>query len=161
MFDSLTIYDRGQPAMLCKRIGVMLGMMLVMTTLMLGGTQTAFAAADPPAGDDKNVGLGKVAARLTSTLPAFVNLIIAGCYVAGMALAGAAILKFKAHKDNPTQVPLGTPIALLFIGAALLWLPSIIKSTGQSMFDETDQKAGLGGPELTKGGGWGSTGGGS
>ena len=90
-------------------------------------------------------GLAGLANNISSAFPAFVNLIIAGCYVAGMALAGAAILKFKAHKDNPTQVPLGQPIALLFIGAALLWLPSIIQSTGETVFGNSDQTT-LNGP---------------
>ncbi len=43
-------------------------------------------------------------------------------------------MKFKQHKDNPTQIPIGTPIALIFIGAALLFLPSILSVTGNTMF---------------------------
>jgi intracellular multiplication protein IcmD len=38
-------------------------------------------------------------------------------------------MKFKQHKDNPTQTPIGTPIALVFIAAALLFLPSILGVT--------------------------------
>ena len=34
-----------------------------------------------------------------------------------------AIFKFKQHKDNPTQVPVGTPVAMLAISAALVFLP--------------------------------------
>lgn len=37
-----------------------------------------------------------------------------------------AVYNFKQHKDNPTQLPIGTPIALVAIAAALLFLPSII-----------------------------------
>jgi hypothetical protein len=58
--------------------------------------------------------------------------------VAGMALIAAALVKFKKHKDNPTQVPIGipigTPIALTFIAAALLLLPTILGSDGVPMF---------------------------
>lgn len=133
MYHSLTMCESSQSGALSRRIVSMLGLFLVMAALVLGGMESAYAETPtPPASEGK--GLDAIANNITGALPAFVNLIIAACYVAGMALAGAAILKFKAHKDNPTQVPLGTPIALLFIGAALLWLPSIISSTGETMF---------------------------
>jgi len=62
------------------------------------------------------------------------SLITAGSYVGGFAFAVGAILKFKAHKDNPTQIPIGTPIALVFIAAALLFLPSILSVSGTTTF---------------------------
>lgn len=65
------------------------------------------------------------------------KLINASSYVAGFGFALGAILKFKQHKDNPTQIPIGTPIALVFIAAALLFLPSIISSTGTTIFGST------------------------
>ena len=43
-------------------------------------------------------------------------------------------MKFKQHKDNPTQVPIGTPIALVSVEAALLFLPSILTVAGNTMF---------------------------
>ena len=72
------------------------------------------------------------------------QLIVAMCYVFGVALAGAGILKFKQHKDNPTQVPLGGPIALIFISAALIWLPQIITDTGETAGLSGDGSAGAG-----------------
>jgi len=36
--------------------------------------------------------------------------------------------KFKAHKEQPTQVPISQPIALLFIAAALIFVPSVFKN---------------------------------
>jgi intracellular multiplication protein IcmD len=65
------------------------------------------------------------------------SLITAGSYVAGFAFVLGAILKFKAHKDNPTQIPVGTPIALIFIAAALLFLPTIISVSGATLFGST------------------------
>ena len=62
-------------------------------------------------------------------LSAFTNvtkLITAGSYLAGLGFSIGAIMKFKQHKDNPTQVPIGTPVALMFIGAALLFLPTLL-----------------------------------
>lgn len=45
--------------------------------------------------------------------------------LAALAFSIGAILKFKQHKDNPTEIPVGTPIALLF-------LPSILNMAGST-----------------------------
>jgi intracellular multiplication protein IcmD len=79
-------------------------------------------------------GLGGVAANVTGNLANIAKLITAGAYVAGFGFAVGAIVKFKAHKDNPTQVAIGIPIAYLFVGAALIFAPSVFKSTGQTLF---------------------------
>lgn len=78
--------------------------------------------------------LSGVATNITKTFPAVAKLIVAGAYVAGFGFAVAAILKFKAHKDNPTQVPVGTPIALLFIAVALIFMPSLFEVGGKTIF---------------------------
>ncbi len=57
--------------------------------------------------------------------------------------AGASMLKFKAHKDNPTQIPIGTPIALLFVGSALIFLPHIFTIAGETVFGDTSGAAGI------------------
>lgn len=51
-------------------------------------------------------------------------------YMAGLGFAVGAIVKFEQHKDNPTQVPIGTPIGLVFVAAAMLFLPSILDVAG-------------------------------
>ena len=79
-------------------------------------------------------GIGSVATTVASNLAAVARLITAASYVEGMAFAVGAIVKFKAHKDNPTQIPIGTPIALMFIAGALLFLPSILGVAGATMF---------------------------
>lgn len=85
----------------------------------------AFAAAQS---------IGDVATQITSSFEQLTKLITAGSYLAGIAFSIGAIMKFKQHKDNPTQVPIGTPIALVFIAAALLFLPSVLGVAGQTMF---------------------------
>lgn len=55
-------------------------------------------------------------------------------YIAGIAFAIAGIVKFKAHKDNPTQVALSQPIVYICVGAGLLFLPSIMASAGSTIF---------------------------
>ena len=81
--------------------------------------------------------LGVMASSVTSTFTSVAKLITAGSYIAGLAFAIGAIMKFKQHKDNPTQVPIGTPIGLIFIAAALLFLPTILGVAGATMFGAT------------------------
>jgi hypothetical protein len=52
-----------------------------------------------------------------------------------MGFAVGAIAKFKAHKDNPTQVPLSTPIVLLFVATALIFIPAIYQVSGSGPID--------------------------
>jgi intracellular multiplication protein IcmD len=89
-------------------------------------------------------GVGAVAGRALSNLPNIAKLITAGAYVAGMGFAVAAIAKFKAHKDNPTQVPISMPIVLLFVAAALIFIPSVFKTAGSTLFT-TAQQGGISG----------------
>jgi len=59
-------------------------------------------------------------------------LMTAGSYVAGLGFAILAIAKFQAHKKD--QIPIGTPIALVFIAAGLIFAPSIFKPSGATIF---------------------------
>ena len=78
--------------------------------------------------------IGQIATNVTDTFYGIAQVITAGAYIAGMGFALAAILKFKQHKDNPTQITIGAPIALLFIAAALIFLPTIFGVAGQTIF---------------------------
>lgn len=78
--------------------------------------------------------IGGMASSITKSFTNLAKLITAGSYLAGLGFSIGAIMKFKQHKDNPTQIPIGTPIALVFIAAALLFLPSILGVTGATMF---------------------------
>jgi len=87
--------------------------------------------------------IGSVAYHITKSMSDLAKLITAGSYVAGFGFAVGAILKFKAHKDNPTQIPVGTPIALIFIAAALIFLPTIFGVAGKTMFSGTPTVGGV------------------
>ncbi len=87
-------------------------------------------------------GFGSVAAQVTSNMTNIAKLITAASYVAGMAFAVGAIVKFKAHKDNPTQVTIGQPIALLFVGAALIFIPTVFQVSGSTLFGSSAKVAG-------------------
>jgi intracellular multiplication protein IcmD len=86
--------------------------------------------------------LGDMASSIYGTFTNVTQLITAGSYLAGLAFSIGAIMKFKQHKDNPTQIPIGTPIALVFIAAALLFLPTILDITGVTMFGKKGTVAG-------------------
>jgi intracellular multiplication protein IcmD len=78
--------------------------------------------------------IGDVASQVTQSFTQLAKLITAASYLAGLGFSIGAMMKFKQHKDNPTQIPVGTPVAMLFIAAALLFLPSILKVTSMTMF---------------------------
>jgi intracellular multiplication protein IcmD len=116
---------------------------VVLGLLALGcfvvGTGAAFSA------ETTISGIGSVASQVGTNLAGIAKLITAASYVAGMAFAVGAIVKFKAHKDNPTQIPVGTPIALLFIGAALIFIPTVFSVSGATMFGGSGTVAGVSG----------------
>lgn len=87
--------------------------------------------------------LGDMALTITYSFYGLSKLITAGAYMAGMGFVMASMLKFKAHKDNPTQIPIGTPIALLFVGSALIFLPHIFVIAGETVFGDTSGAAGI------------------
>jgi len=101
----------------------------------LGGLVTAAFAGEAQ-------DIGGLASNVQGSLTAIETMIIAVCYIGGIAFAGAAIMKFKQYKDNPQGMTLGQPIALLFVAAALIWLPQIIKTTGQTVFKTTQDAGG-------------------
>ena len=51
---------------------------------------------------------------------------------------GAVWFKFKQHRDSPTQVPIGTPFAMLGVAVALIYMPSLLTEAGSSAFEEGD-----------------------
>lgn len=90
-----------------------------------------------------DAGLAKIASNVTGSFEALGKLMIAVAYLAGIGFTLGALFKFKQHKDNPTQIPLGTPLAMLVIGIVLIFLPLIIKPAGETIFGT--EKAGTAG----------------
>ena len=86
--------------------------------------------------------MGSMAASVASSFSSITHLITGGSYLAGLAFSIAAIMKFKQHKDNPTQIPVGTPVALVFIAASFLFLPSILSVAGYTMFGTAGKTSG-------------------
>jgi intracellular multiplication protein IcmD len=69
--------------------------------------------------------LGSMAEVVTANFSNVSKLITSSSYLAGLGFSVASIAKFKAHKDNPTQAPVGTPTALVAVAAIETYLPSL------------------------------------
>jgi len=117
------MFDKKNSYRIVKILATAIGLSL----LFVG---TAYAAADTaPAGSIGNLALG-----VTTSFAGIGKLMIGTAYVAGIGFAIASIFKFKQHRDNPTQVPVGTPIVLLLVGVCLMFAPAIMKSGGATLF---------------------------
>lgn len=92
--------------------------------------------------------LGTMASTMTATFGSVGKLVTAASYIGGLASSITAILQFKQHKDNPSQTPIGKPIGLVFIGAALLFLPTIFNVVGNTLFSSGGTTAGPEGTEI-------------
>ncbi len=110
------------------------------STALIGLGWSAWLLADTSS--DSNA-IGGVAKNITNSMESLGKLITAGSAVAGLGFAVGAVLKFKQHKDNPTQIPVGTPIALIFIAAALLFLPSVFNAVGHTLFGDSPSASSL------------------
>jgi intracellular multiplication protein IcmD len=79
---------------------------------------------------------GTVFVSSTNSLANRKDAVTSESFLAGLGFSVGAIMKFKQHKDDPTQVPIDKPIGLVFIAAALLFLPTIVDFTGSTIFGE-------------------------
>ena len=117
-----------QISLFLKKSGVKVPALLVTAAGLLLFAQLGYAD------ETTQTGLGAVAQSALNVFATVVEAIAAAAYVAGVGFGIGAIMKFKQHKDNPTQIPIGTPIALLFISVALVFLPTVIDVTGKTLF---------------------------
>ena len=97
----------------------------VMGIMMLGVIAPAFATT---------LTIGSMAESIKGTFADIGLMVTAGSYIAGLGFSIGAILKFKQHKDSPTQVQVGQPISMVLIAAALLFLPTLLDTVGNTMF---------------------------
>ena len=113
---------------------------IISTALAIGCFYVSFAFAQ---------GLGSMADNVRAAMTNFAKLITATSYLAGLAFAVIAVLKFKAHKDDSRTTPISTPIVLLFVAAGLLFLPGLFKAAGETLGIEGDAGAISGMAEIT------------
>ena len=84
--------------------------------------------------------LGNIASTVTSSDADLAKVITGTSEAAGVAFEAASIGKFKVHKDNPTQIPLGTPAGLA-AGATAKELASSLEGSGDAESAATDAAA--------------------
>lgn len=89
-----------------------------------------------------NQTLGDIALNVTSSMSGLAKLITAVSYVAGIGFAMMGLLKFKAHKDNPTQVHLSQAFVLIVISVGLIFLPNLISTGGTTIWGEQANQVG-------------------
>lgn len=73
-----------------------------------------------------DTGIGGRASAIQESIKPIIQLIKWAAYIMGVGFALAGMLKFKAHKEQPVQVPLSQPIVLLLIAAGLVGLPAVV-----------------------------------
>lgn len=78
--------------------------------------------------------LTSVAGTIITQLKSLAQLLSLAAYVAGIGLMIVGIMKFKAHKDNPTQEPLGKAVTVVLVAGSLLFLPTVMDVASQSLF---------------------------
>ena len=115
--------------------------------------------AQDASGSNTTGGIDQLFMNVGKSLGAVANFIISIATIAGLGFGVACVFKFKQHKDNPQQVPLGQPLGLLAISVMLLWLPFLLQSLGATLTGgkAKDEKSGINAtkdvPDWLKGGG--------
>jgi hypothetical protein len=66
------------------------------------------------------------------------KMIVLMAYVSGLGFLVISFFKFKQHKDNPAQNPVGNALTILLIGVLLIYLGSLSKPLGETFFGAKD-----------------------
>jgi hypothetical protein len=90
-------------------------------------------------------GIGSVADTIVSNFSSVAKFLTASFYLLGLGFVGSSLFNFRKHKDAPQQIPVTTPIALMFIGAAFLFTPSLFSTAGYTLFSDGGSAAGVSG----------------
>lgn len=72
--------------------------------------------------------------HMTQNMMPFTEFFVGIAFLCGVGFGVAAIFKFKQHKDNPQQNTIGTPITMLALSVALVFLPGFYHPMGRTMF---------------------------
>ena len=84
--------------------------------------------------------LGGMATLINQSFGTLAKIITGLTYLFGIGFSLGAVFKFKAHKDNPTQIPVGTPFTLLFLASCMLFFPQVLQITANSTFGTTQSQ---------------------
>lgn len=79
---------------------------------------TGSASAPTPTGGGGSGTGSAIASSVYSSFGYVADLITASSYLAGTAFAAASVMQLKAEHANPTEAPVGSPMAFLLLAAA-------------------------------------------
>lgn len=105
-------------------------------SLWLMNVTTAMAINNAPLSTAGGQTFGQLANNITNSLQGVSSALAAFCYVAGIAMLIVGILKFKAHKDDPRQTPLSTPVVLWVCAVLFAFAPSVLTTGGVTLFGQ-------------------------
>lgn len=108
-------------------------------------TTTLAIAAEESAG-----GIAGIVGNVNTALESLITLFSQISFFAGFLFVVFGIWKFKQHKDNPTQITVGTPITMVAIGTALMFVGNFISPLGETLFG-SEPSAGVNAKEITSG----------
>lgn len=78
--------------------------------------------------------LGSLASGLTDVFGSLARLVQAVAFVIGCGFLMGALIKYKAHRDNPEHVTLSIPVTLFILGVLFIILGIVLMTVGQSVF---------------------------
>ena len=136
-----------RPRHLGRKLTLLVGVLCVAGVAAAAADPAAGGAGGAAAGCDSKVGFEAISCRVTGQVSSFTKLLITIAYVAGVGFGIGAVFKFKQHKDNPTQVPIGTPFAMFTVAVLLVFLPALFAPAKETVFG--DKATGLSGPMIT------------
>ena len=76
---------------------------------------------------------GTVATNLTGATDVFSGVFSAMFYVIGIAMVVASIMRYRDHRQNPVQMPIGRVIFLLIAGLIVGFFPFIVNYINASI----------------------------
>ncbi|MDB6095915.1 MAG: type secretion protein IcmD [Francisellaceae bacterium] len=115
------------------RISVAILLTLFCSQAFSASGGTASSSGGSAAGGGKT-DIVAVATTVSSQLNSLATLLGRISYAAGIALAIVSLMKFKAHKDNPQQEPIGKAVTYLAVAGGLLFLPTVMDVASRSLF---------------------------
>lgn len=101
------------------------------STLIAVGATLACVAV-PAFAQGQNI--GDSANNLFNQFSGIANVLTGGSFLAGIGLGGAAALKFKAHSENPQQVPLKHPLGYAAAASLCIGLPAFLNMGAGTFF---------------------------
>ena len=78
--------------------------------------------------------VNEIADNIINQLGAGNKMIVLLAYVSGLGFLVLSFFKFKQHKDNPAQNPIGNPLTIMLIGLLLIYLANLSIPLGETFF---------------------------